>query len=91
MSVTVAGGADVARDGSDVVLLNDDMNVLPKMIRQARKTRLIIRENLIWAMMYNLVAVPLAVSGVVTPWIAALGMSFSSLLVLGNALRLLKR
>ena len=91
VSVTVAGGADVARDGSDVVLLNDDMNVLPKMIRQARKTRLIIRENLIWAMMYNLVAVPLAVSGVVTPWIAALGMSFSSLLVLGNALRLLKR
>ena len=91
VSVTVAGGADVARDGSDVVLLNDDMNVLPKMIRRARKTRLIIRENLIWAMMYNLVAVPLAVSGVVTPWIAALGMSFSSLLVLGNALRLLKR
>ena len=90
VSAAVATSADVARDGSDVVLLNDDLNVLPVMMKQARRTHQIIRQNLTWASAYNLVAVPLAVFGYVTPWIAALGMSFSSLLVLGNALRLLK-
>ena len=91
VSVAVAGGADVARDGADVVLLNDDMGMLPRMVAQAQQTRRIIRENLIWASLYNLIAVPLAVFGFVTPWIAALGMSLSSLLVVGNALRLLKK
>ncbi|PSJ79762.1 heavy metal translocating P-type ATPase [Neisseria iguanae] len=91
VSVAVAGGADVARDGADVVLLNDDMRVMPLMLDQARRTRQIIQQNLTWATAYNLIAVPLAVSGYVEPWIAALGMSLSSLLVLGNALRLLKR
>ena len=90
VSAAVATSADVARDGADVVLLNDDLNVLPVMMEQARRTHQIIRQNLTWASAYNLVAVPLAVLGYVTPWIAALGMSFSSLLVLGNALRLLK-
>ncbi|MCP1659831.1 heavy metal translocating P-type ATPase [Neisseria perflava] len=91
VSAAVAGGADVARDGADVVLLGDDMRVLPLMVRQARRTRRIIQQNLSWASAYNLIAVPLAVFGLVTPWIAALGMSLSSLVVLGNALRLLKR
>lgn len=91
VSAAVATGADVARDGADVVLLNDDMRVLPLMVEQARRTRRIIQQNLTWASGYNIIAVPLAVLGFVTPWIAALGMSLSSLLVLGNALRLLKR
>lgn len=91
VSVAVAGGADVARDGADVVLLNDDMRMLPRMMVQAKRTRAIIRENLIWASVYNLIAVPLAAFGFVTPWIAALGMSLSSLLVVANALRLLKK
>lgn len=88
VSAAVAGGADVARDGADVVLLNEDMGVLVRMIAQAERTRAVIRQNLVWASAYNLIAVPLAVAGYVTPWIAALGMSLSSLLVLFNALRL---
>ena len=91
VSAAVAGGADVARDGADVVLLGDDMGVLPVMIDQAVRTRAVIRQNLSWASAYNIIAVPLAVLGYVKPWIAALGMSASSLLVLGNALRLLKK
>ena len=91
VSVAVAGGADVARDGADVVLLGDDMDVLPLMVDQAVRTRAVIRQNLSWASAYNVIAVPLAVLGYVKPWIAALGMSASSLLVLGNALRLLKK
>ncbi|WP_240637593.1 hypothetical protein, partial [Neisseria meningitidis] len=58
---------------------------------RARPPRHIIRQNLIWAGAYNIIAVPLAVLGYVQPWIAALGMSFSSLAVLGNTLRLHKR
>ena len=68
-----------------------DMAVLPRILKQAQRTRRIIRQNLIWASIYNLIAVPLAVLGFVTPWIAALGMSISSLIVVANALRLLKK
>lgn len=90
VSAAVAGSADVARDGADVVLLNDDLGILPAALNHARRTRAIIRQNLIWASLYNIIAVPLAAAGLVTPWIAALGMSASSLLVVGNALRLRK-
>lgn len=90
VSAAVGSGADVARDGADVVLLNEDMAVTGLLLHQARRTRRIIRQNLLWAMAYNAVAVPLAAAGMVTPWAAALGMSLSSLLVLGNALRLLR-
>ena len=90
VSVAVAGSADVARDGADVVLLNEDFSALPVMLAQAARTRRIIRQNLIWATVYNLLVVPLAVLGYVTPWIAAIGMSASSLIVVWNALRLRK-
>lgn len=90
-SVAVAGGTDIARDGADIVLLNEDLNTVPHMLVQAGRTRQIIRQNLSWASAYNIIAVPLAVLGYVQPWIAALGMSFSSLVVLGNAMRLHKQ
>ncbi|MDK4609038.1 heavy metal translocating P-type ATPase [Kingella kingae] len=88
VSVAVAGSADVARDGADIVLLNDDLGALPLMLRQAAKTQAIIRQNLIWATVYNVIVVPLAIVGWVSPWKAAIGMSASSLLVVWNALRL---
>ena len=90
VSAAVAGGADITRAGADIVLLNDDMSVIPAAVRQARRTAAVIRQNLWWASVYNLIAVPLAAAGFVTPWLAALGMSLSSLLVLANALRLRK-
>lgn len=90
-SAAVAGGTDIARDGADIVLLNEDLNTVPHMLVQAGRTQQIIRQNLSWASAYNIIAVPLAVLGYVQPWIAALGMSFSSLVVLGNAMRLHKQ
>jgi len=57
-------------------------------LRLARRTRAIVRQNLAWALGYNIVAVPLAAAGLVTPWVAALGMALSSLIVTVNALRL---
>lgn len=91
VSAAAAGGTDIARDGADIVLLNEDLRTVAHLLDQARRTRHIIRQNLIWAGAYNIIAVPLAVLGYVQPWIAALGMSFSSLVVLGNAMRLHKQ
>lgn len=90
VSVAVSGSADVARDGADVVLLNDDFALLPLMLHQAKRTKQIIQQNLWWASAYNLIVIPLALFGQVTPWMAAIGMSASSLIVVGNALRLRK-
>lgn len=90
VSLAVAGSADVAREGADVILLQDDLALIPRLLRQAQRTRRIIRQNLIWASVYNLIVVPLAVAGWITPWLAAIGMSASSLIVVGNALRLRK-
>lgn len=90
VSVAMAGGADVSREGSDMVMMNRDLRALPRAVAVARKTRLIIRENLWWALTYNAIAVPIAAFGYAKPVVAALGMAGSSLLVVSNALRLLR-
>ena len=88
LSITAAGGTDVAGEASDVVLTRHDLTLIPWFIRLSRRTRRIIRENLGWAFAYNLVAVPLAALGIISPIIAAAAMATSSLLVVGNSLRL---
>ena len=91
LSITASGGAAVAGETSDIILMRPDLNLIPWFIRTSRRTRKIIRENLGWAFAYNLVAVPLAAFGVISPVIAAITMASSSLLVVGNSLRLRKR
>ena len=88
LSVTVAGGTDIAGQTSDVVLNRDDLGLVPWFISAAGRTRRIIRQNLGWAVAYNAVALPLAAFGLITPAIAAIAMASSSLLVVGNSLRL---
>jgi Cu2+-exporting ATPase len=90
VSVAMGGGTDLARSQSDVVLLADDLRQLAAGVVLARRTLRIIRQNLAWAFAYNLLAIPLAMAGWVTPWMAGIGMSASSLLVVLNALRLQK-
>ena len=87
-SVALGEGAGLARQGADLTLLRNDLAALPELLLQARRTRRVMRQNLAWAAAYNLLAVPLAVSGQLAPWAAGLGMALSSLLVVGNALRL---
>jgi Cu2+-exporting ATPase len=70
------------------VLAKDDLRGVAESIAGARRTLRVIRQNLAWAFAYNIVAIPLAASGHLTPLAAAVGMSLSSLLVVGNALRL---
>jgi Cu2+-exporting ATPase len=91
VSIAMGGGTDVARASGDMVLIDDRLALISTALDIAHKTRTIIRQNLWWALAYNMVALPLAVSGHVTPWIASLGMALSSLLVVSNALRLVKR
>jgi Cu+-exporting ATPase len=88
LSITVAGGTEVAGATSDVVLMRSDLTLVPELVRAARRTRLIIRQNLWWAFAYNAVAVPLAASGRIRPVIAAVAMAASSLIVVANSLRL---
>jgi P-type E1-E2 ATPase len=88
LSVTAAGGSDVAGETSDVVLMRPDLTLVPWFIRLSRRTRRIILENLGWAFAYNLISVPLAALGLISPIIAAAAMATSSLLVVGNSLRL---
>lgn len=88
VSVAMAGGTDLAKHQADILLLEDSLVALLRGRRLARKTRRIIRENLAWALAYNLLAIPAAMAGLVTPLIAGIGMGTSSLLVVLNALRI---
>ena len=88
LSITTASGADVAGETSDIVLTRSDLTLIPWLIELSDRAGRIIRENLGWAFAYNLVAVPLAAFGVISPGIAAGAMATSSLLVVGNSLRL---
>jgi Cu2+-exporting ATPase len=88
VSVAMGGGAQLARTQSDFVLLSENLDHLRHGLRRAGKTLQVIRQNLWWSFAYNLVALPLAIAGYVTPWLAGIGMSASSLLVVLNSLRI---
>lgn len=88
VSLTLASGAPLAQAGADVVLMKSDLYPLVEAFDTARRTRQVIVQNLAWAFAYNIIAVPLAATGNLTPLAAGAGMSLSSLLVVLNALRL---
>lgn len=91
ISVAVDSGTDLSKNQADVVLLQPDISLLMTLLTAGKQAGRVIRQNLAWAVGYNLVIIPLAVAGLVSPYIAVLGMSFSSLLVVSNSLRLLKK
>lgn len=88
VSLAMAQGAALAQRAADFVVTSPTLLRVPQAIVLARRTQRIVRQNLAWALGYNVLAIPLAATGHVTPWIAALGMAGSSLLVTLNALRL---
>lgn len=90
LSVAMGGGTDVAKASADMTLLGDNLEKLLEARELALRTRKIIRENLAWSLGYNLLILPLAVAGLVAPYIAVVGMSASSIIVVSNSLRLLK-
>jgi Cu2+-exporting ATPase len=81
-------GSPIAHAAGDLLLLRDSLAALPQSIEVARRALAIVRQNLRWAAAYNLAAIPLAALGLMPPWVAAIGMSLSSLVVVFNARRI---
>lgn len=88
VSIALAAGAPLAHRSADVLLMGSQLQRVPQTLALARRTRSIMRQNLAWALGYNVLALPFAALGLVTPLLAAIGMALSSLLVTGNALRI---
>ena len=88
VAAALASGAAIAQAASDVVLAGDDLRIIAGARAVACETLAVVRENQRWALVYNALAVPLAACGFVPPWLAALGMSASSLVVVLHALRI---
>ncbi len=86
--IAVSQAADLARAKADIVVTNLDLKPIRWAHVLARKTRTVIKQNLFWALSYNVIAIPLACLGHIPPWLAAIGMSLSSLIVVLNSLRL---
>jgi P-type E1-E2 ATPase len=88
VGIALGCGADIARWSAPICLLDDDLGHLPWLVDLAGATRRTIRWNLVWAFAYNTACIPLAATGIVHPALAAVAMVASSLLVVGNSLRL---
>ena len=90
VSVAVGNASDLAKNAADIILLNAQLDSLVLLLAMAKRTRRKILQNMAWAIGYNVLVLPLAMAGFLTPWMAALGMSISSIIVVYNSTRLLK-
>jgi Cu2+-exporting ATPase len=90
VSIAIGSASDLAKTHADIILVSNQLSRLPQLIKQAHKTARIIKQNLAWALLYNSCVLPLAALGLLPPYLAAIGMSASSLVVVFNALRLNK-
>jgi len=88
VSIAMGQAVPLAQSQSDFVIMSGELNRVPHLILQAKRTMRIVKQNLIWAAVYNATCVPLAVAGMLPAWLAGLGMALSSLLVVLNAARL---
>ena len=88
LGLSIGTGTDIAIEAADLTLVSGDLRAAADAIRLARRTLATIKVNLWWAFAYNLVAVPLAVAGIIQPVVAAGAMAFSSVFVVTNSLRL---
>jgi Cu2+-exporting ATPase len=87
LGISLASGTELAADAADAVVTTGDLRAVPRLFELTRRTRTRIRQNLAWAFCYNAVALPLALAGALNPLFAAVAMTASSLLVVGNSAR----
>jgi len=88
VGIAMGHGAALAHASADIILLTSDLRALPTLLAAVQNVHRIIRQNLLWAIVYNFIALPFAAAGLVPAWAAAIGMSCSSLAVVLNSLRL---
>ena len=88
VSFAMGSGAALAQTHADCVLLSGDLSALCEADRVAAKSLSVIRQNLAWATLYNVIAIPAAAMGLLNPWLSGIGMSLSSVVVVLNAVRL---
>jgi Cu2+-exporting ATPase len=88
VAIAMGRGSALAQTSADLILVRDTLNEVPALVSLARRTQRTIRQNLAWAFSYNLLVLPLAALGYVPPWLAAIGMSLSSVVVVLNSMRL---
>ncbi len=91
LGIAVSQASDVAREAADIILLKSEIQAVPEALELARATLRTIKQNLFWAFFYNTAGIPLAALGFLSPMLCALTMGLSDLVVIGNALRLLRR
>ena len=89
LAIAMGRGAALAQTSADLILVGDDLDAIPQAVQLSRRMLRIARQNLTWSVLYNFGSLPLAAIGLIPPWLAALGMSLSSMLVVLNAARLL--
>lgn len=90
VSIAVGNASDLAKNAADVILLNPKLQSLIELLNMAKRTKTKIKQNIMWALGYNILVLPFAVVGWLTPWQAALGMSLSSIVVVYNSTRLMR-
>lgn len=89
-SMAPSSASDVGQQAADMLFMGDSLIAVPRAVMAARRTQAVVRQNMALAIGYNVIAVPLAIAGLATPLIAAVAMSLSSLIVVGNSLRLIR-
>jgi Cu+-exporting ATPase len=88
LGMAMVRGSDIALKSADIILVREDLRVIPDAVQLSRKTLRTIRGNLLWAFGYNIAAIPIAAFGLLNPLIAAAAMALSSVFVITNSLRL---
>ncbi|MCF7819940.1 MAG: cation-translocating P-type ATPase [Candidatus Pacebacteria bacterium] len=90
LGIAMGSGTDIAKESGQIIIINSQVEKIYSAIKLSKKTFKIIKQNLFWAFIYNIITIPLAIFGLVSPMIAAVAMSLSSVSVVANSLRLYK-
>ena len=90
VSVAMGSGADITKQSADIIIVKDKLATIGTLFDYAEQTQKIIKQNLLWSLCYNITILPIAMLGLVPPYIAVIGMSASSIIVVSNSLRLLR-